>query len=156
VSHPLKPEAGPVTQVRAICLALPEATERIAWGEPTWRVRDKIFAQYDNNHHNAGRIAIWCKSTPEAQDMYVRAGPERYFVPPYVGHKGWIGVRLDVDVDWGAFEEIVTEAWRLTAPKRLLAPFDESRGEATAAGATRPARRRSPAAGSRRRRSPRS
>jgi hypothetical protein len=124
MAHPLKPVAGPVKQVRKICLSLPEATEKIAWGEPTWRVRDKMFGQYDNNHHNGGRIGIWFKSTLEAQEMYVSADPARYYVPPYVGMKGWVGVRLDVDVNWDAFEEIATEAWRLAAPKKLLAQFD--------------------------------
>lgn len=124
MGHPLKPEAGPVERVRAICLALPEATEKVAWGEPTWRVKDKIFGQYDNNHHNAGRVGIWFKSTHEVRDTYVQDDDERYYVPPYVGHRGWIGVRLDVDVDWDRFEEIATMAWRLTAPKKLLAAFD--------------------------------
>jgi hypothetical protein len=124
VSHPVKPEAGPIKRVRKILLALPEATEKLAWGEPTFRVRDKMFGQYDNNHHNAGRVGIWFKSTLEAQEMYVSADPERYYVPPYVGGKGWVGVRLDVDVDWDAFEEIAAEAWRLSAPKKLLATFD--------------------------------
>ena len=90
----------PLSKLRTLCLALPEAAEKIAWGEPTFRVRDKIFAMYDNNHHEAGHIAVWCKAPPGVQEILVNADPKKFFRPPYVGHKGWIGVRLDRHVDW--------------------------------------------------------
>lgn len=108
----------PLGRLRTICLALPEATEKEAWGEPTFRVRDKLFAMYTNNHHGDGRVAVWCKAPPGVQEILVGADPERFFVPPYVGHKGWIGVRLDVKVDWQEVAEIVQDSYRMTAPTR--------------------------------------
>jgi len=112
-------------ELRRICLALPEATEKEAWGEPTFRVRDKIFAMCDNDHHGSGHFAVWCKAAPETQDLLVHADPARFFVPPYVGHKGWIGIRLnDRAVDWAVVTELATDAYRLIAPKRLIAVLD--------------------------------
>lgn len=108
-------------RLRAICLALPETSEKIAWGSPTFRVREKMFGMYLNNHHGDGRVALWCKSTPEVQEALVAADPRRLFVPPYVGHKGWVGVRLDGKVDWDEVADHVREAYRLAAPKRLAA-----------------------------------
>jgi predicted DNA-binding protein (MmcQ/YjbR family) len=105
-------------RLRAVCLALPEATEKIAWGEPTFRVRDKMFAMFTDNHHGDGRVALWCKAPPGAQEILVGAAPKRFFVPPYVGHKGWIGVRLDVDVDWDEVADLVADAHGMTAPKK--------------------------------------
>jgi hypothetical protein len=117
----------PLGKLRALCLALPEATEKEAWGEPTFRVRGKIFAMYDNSHHGADRVAVWCKAPPGVQEILVAADPKRFFVPPYVGHKGWIGVRLDLDVDWEEVEDVLADSYRLTAPKRLLTSFDRGR-----------------------------
>src|SRR3990172_9553602 len=114
-------------RLREICLALPEATEKIAWGEPTFRVRNKIFAQCDNDHHGSGHFAVWCKAEPGAQEILVGADPERFFVPPYVGHKGWIGIRLDVDIDWGVVAGLLEEGYRMTAPKRLTALLEEEK-----------------------------
>lgn len=123
--HPIvrhsPPAAAPLERLRAICLALPEATEKIAWGEPTFRVADKLFAMFTNNHHKDGRIAVWCKNTHQVQDILVGAAPQRFFVPPYVGHKGWIGIDLEADVDWEEVADLIADAYRLTAPKRLLA-----------------------------------
>jgi hypothetical protein len=92
--------SGPLARLRKICLALPEAHEVEAWGEPTFRVRNKLFAMYaaPNNHHGGGRPAVWCKAAPGNQALMVRGEPERYFVPPYVGRAagsayGWIGIR---------------------------------------------------------------
>ena len=107
---------------REICLALPEVTEKVSWGDVlTFRVSDKIFAQYEDNHHGSGRVEMWCKAPPGAQEVLVGAEPERFFVPPYVGHHGWIGVRLDVPVDWGVVAGLVADSYRMTAPKRLAA-----------------------------------
>jgi predicted DNA-binding protein (MmcQ/YjbR family) len=94
----------PVDRLRRICLALPEAVEKEAWGDPTFCVRDKIFAMYKVGD---GRKSVWCKAPPGAQEVLVASDPERFFVPPYVGHNGWIGVRLDVKADWDHVEEIV-------------------------------------------------
>src|SRR5262245_18726747 len=112
---------SPLPRVRKICLALPEATEKIAWGEPTWRVRDKLFVMFANNHHGDGRIAIWCKAAPGAQDDLVAANPKQFFVPPYVGKAGWIGIRLDQGPDWGIVAGLVKDGYLEVAPKRLRA-----------------------------------
>ena len=120
----------PLTRLRKICLALPEAHEVEAWGEPTFRVRNKLFAMYASagNHHGAGRHAVWLKSVKEDQQRMVRAAPDSYFVPPYVGKGGWVGIWLDGDVDWDDVAEFAREAYCLTAPKKLvdaLAPTDD-------------------------------
>ena len=111
----------PLDRLRAICLDLPGATEQETWGDPTFRVRDKIFAMPKRGD---GRLSLWCKAPPGMQEILVAADPDRYFVPPYVGHNGWIGTRLDVDVDWDELADHVTASYRMTAPKRLLALLD--------------------------------
>ncbi len=111
----------PIERLRAICLALPEATEKQAWGDPTFRVRDKIFAM---EKRGDGRISLWCKAPPGSQEILVGADPELFFVPPYVGSKGWIGVRLDRDPDWEEVAEVVKRSYRLIAPKRLAATVE--------------------------------
>jgi len=110
-------------RLRAICLALPEALEVEAWGEPTFRVRNKIFAMYaaDGSHHGSGRAGVWVKANHFTQDQLVRMAPSQYFVPPYVGPKGWVGVRLDDNPDWNAVRDLLRDAYRLTAPRRLAA-----------------------------------
>ncbi|GAB4330916.1 MAG: MmcQ/YjbR family DNA-binding protein [Dehalococcoidia bacterium] len=115
----------PIERVREICLALPEATEKEAWGEATFRVRGKMFAMADVNHHDSGHVAIWCKAPEGAQDILAEADPGRFFVPPYVGKSGWIGIRLDGDgVDWDEVADLLSESYRMTAPKRLLERFE--------------------------------
>ena len=118
---------APLTRVRKLCLALPQAHEVEAWGEPTFRVKNKIFAMYAaaNNHHGDGRCGLWIKATPINQQLLLRADPDRYFSPPYVGPKGWIGIYLDEDPDWAAVVDLVRDAWRLTAPKRLAATLPD-------------------------------
>lgn len=113
-------------RVRRICLALPEATEKQAWGEPTFRVNDKIFAQYEDNHHGSGRIELWCKGPDGLQEFLTKADPQRYFVPKYVGHKGWIGIRMEGAVPWDHVADLVGDSYRMTAPKRLLALLGET------------------------------
>jgi predicted DNA-binding protein (MmcQ/YjbR family) len=108
----------PIDRLRAICLALPEAVEKEAWGDPTFRVRDKIFAM---EKRGDGRSSLWCKAPPGSQMVLVGADPRRFFVPPYVGHKGWVGVRLDGRPDWDEVAELVKRSYRLIAPKRLAA-----------------------------------
>jgi len=135
---PAGPEAGPAAgpgpleRLRGLCLALPEVTERLSHGEPTWFVRGKkTFVTYADRHHD-DRVAFWCAAPPGAQAELVAAAPERYFVPPYVGGRGWLGVRLDVPVDWDELAEVVLDAYREIAPARLVALLDAvlSYGEA--------------------------
>jgi hypothetical protein len=115
---------APLDTLRQICLALPEATERLSHGEPTWFVRGKkTFASYADHHHD-DRLAFWCAAPDGAQEMLVGTHPDRFFVPPYVGHRGWLGVYLDLPVDWDEIEQIVTDAYRMVAPKKLVAELD--------------------------------
>lgn len=115
----------PLNRLRKLCLALPETTERISHGEPTWFVRGKkTFVMYANHHHD-DRLAFWCAAPDGAQQALVAADPQRFFVPPYVGHRGWIGVRLDVPgADWDAIAELVEDAYRVVAPARLVAGLE--------------------------------
>lgn len=112
---------SPTDRLRSICLTLPDAVEKEAWGDPTFRVRDKIFAM---EKRGDGRISVWCKAPPGSQEILVGADPDRFFVPPYVGAKGWIGVRLDRAPDWDEVAAIVRRSYRLIAPKRLAARLD--------------------------------
>lgn len=114
----------PLPRLRELCLALPETTERVSHGEPTWFVRDKkVFVMYADRHHD-DRVGFWCAAPPGEQEAAIAADPERYFRPPYVGGRGWLGVRLDVPLDWDEIAEVVREAYRQIAPKRLAAQLD--------------------------------
>ncbi len=116
----------PLTALRRICLALPETTERLSHGEPTWFVRGKkTFVSYADHHHD-DRVAFWCAAPPGAQRAMVSSDPRRFFVPPYVGGRGWLGVYLDVPVDWDEITEIVEDAYRMVAPKKLVDLLDEA------------------------------
>jgi hypothetical protein len=117
---------APLDRLRALCLALPEAHEVVAWGEPTFRVRNKVFAMYasPDTHHGRGRPGVWCKTTSTNQDLLLRADPVRYFFPPYAGKAGWVGVHLDAGPDWDTLAALLEEGWRMTAPKRLVATLD--------------------------------
>ena len=118
---------SPLARLRRICLALPHAHEVEAWGEPTFRIRNKLFAMYaaPDNHHGGGRPAVWCKAAPGNQALMVGANPERYFVPPYVGPSGWVGVWLDRSPDWTEVKELMLDSYRLVAPKRLASLLEE-------------------------------
>lgn len=108
-------------KLREICLALPETTEKIAWGDPTWRVRGKIFAMQKGNYEG-GRPSVWLKAEDGGQAVLVAAKPERFFVPPYVGNKGWVGIYMDGGrIPWALVGELVQDSYRLLAPKRLAA-----------------------------------
>ena len=115
--------ASLLERVRKICLKLPEAHEVEAWGEPTFRVKNKLFAMYaaPNNHHGGGRPALWIKSTHVNQDLLIRSDFDRFFSPPYVGPGGWVGMYLDKKPDWKILESIVRDAYCLTAPRKLSA-----------------------------------
>lgn len=102
----------PLGRVREICLALPETTERLSHGAPTFFIRGKkTFVMYLDNHHDDGRLALWCAAPEGVQAELVESEPERFFRPPYVGHRGWIGVRLDRDVDWEEVAGIARDAY---------------------------------------------
>jgi hypothetical protein len=119
----------PLEALRRLCLALPETTERPSHGEPTWFVRGKkTFVTYADHHHD-DRLAFWCAAPPGVQEALVASNPEQFFVPPYVGGRGWLGVRLDVPVDWDEIAELVADAYRAVAPKRLLAELDAGQRE---------------------------
>jgi hypothetical protein len=105
--------------VREVCLSFPEAEEVPSRGSPDFRVGGKTFATYVVNHHGDGHIALWMHAPPGAQELYTEAEPEYYFVPPYVGPKGWLGVHLDRGLDWRTIAERVREAYVKVAPQRL-------------------------------------
>lgn len=113
-------------RIRGICLALPGTAEVTNHSRPAFTVRDKTFVMFMDDHHGDGRLAIWCKATPDAQQMLVESDPERFFVPPYVGPRGWVGARLDRKPEWSAITAIIEEAYALSAAKRA------ARGSASA------------------------
>lgn len=117
-----------LARLRGLCLALPEAVEVEAWGDPTWRVNKRIFAMQKGNYAG-GRPSVWLKALPGEQPRLVAAEPARYFVPPYVGHKGWVGAWLDGDTpDWEGLQDLIETSYRLIAPKRLLSALGPGRG----------------------------
>lgn len=117
---------GPLRRLRAICLSLPETSERLSHGEPTWFIRGKkAFVMFADHHHD-DRLAFWCAAPAGAQDVLVAAEPERFFVPPYVGHRGWLGVRLDVPTNWDQIRDLVTDAYRTVAPRSLIGRLDQA------------------------------
>ncbi len=107
-----------IERVRRICLALPETTERLSHGEPTFFVRNKVFVMFANNHHNDGRIAVWLPVPPGFQEGLIETAPHLYFRPPYVGTRGWVGIDLDRVSD-ADLQAAIHTAWELIAPKRL-------------------------------------
>jgi predicted DNA-binding protein (MmcQ/YjbR family) len=125
-------------RLRQICLAFPDAIEK-SEGMPTlehhartarvFRVHSKTFAWYLDNHHGDGRVAVWCKAPPATQEVLVRANPDRFFVPPYVGRRGWIGLRLDGRLDWSEVEALVEDSYLMTAPERRRQPLREQRDQ---------------------------
>ncbi len=122
------PEAA-LAGVRAACLAMPEVTERLSHGAPSWFVRGKkTFVMFHDDHHGDGRLAIWCAAPPGVQAQLVGEEPDRFFVPPYVGHRGWLGVRLDRAVDWAEIGGIVRDAFVTVAPKSLAATVPDHSG----------------------------
>lgn len=107
-----------IKKLDAICMALPDATEQEAWGEPTWRVGGKIFAQLDDHHHGSDHVSVWLPAPEGAQEALIDADPSRFFRPPYVGHKGWIAVVLDTEPDWGMVASLVEQAHGIIVAKR--------------------------------------
>ena len=114
-------QAKVLAKLREICLALPETSERLSHGAPTFFVRAKrAFLMVLTNHHGDGRFAIWCAAPDGMQKMLVEADPERFFVPPYVGHRGWLGVRLDRGIHWDELAGIAEDAYADVAPAKLV------------------------------------
>lgn len=110
-----------LARIRRICLGLPETSERLSHGAPTFFVRAKrAFVMVMSNHHGDGRFALWCAAPDGMQKMLVEADPERFFVPPYVGHRGWLGVRLDGSLHWEELTGIVEDAYAEVAPPKLV------------------------------------
>jgi hypothetical protein len=112
-------------RVREICLAFPEVSERLSHGAPSWFIREKkTLAMFVDDHHGDGILGIWCPAFPGVQEEMVGLEPERFYRPPYVGPSGWLGVRLDRDVDWDEVRGILTDSYRKVAPKTLVKLLD--------------------------------
>jgi hypothetical protein len=111
-----------IERIRKICLSFPEVTERPSHGAPTFFVKKSFLTVWANGHHDHTFPHLWCAAPPGAQEMRIAEDPERIFRPPYVGHRGWIGVRLDGKPDWAQIEELCEDAYRAVAPKTLARP----------------------------------
>ena len=108
----------PLERVREIVAALPETSETISHGAPTWWARKRTFMMFTDNHHGDGRVALWCAATKDEQETLVGSDPDFFFVPPYVGVGGWVGIRLDRGLDWGVIASLVAEGHRLILAKQ--------------------------------------
>ncbi|MFU8871600.1 MmcQ/YjbR family DNA-binding protein [Micromonospora sp. SL4-19] len=124
-------DEGLLDEIRRICTAFPGVTERPSHGTPTWFVNGKAsFVQlWPHGHHRDEFPHLWCAAEPGAQEELVAANPRVFFRPPYVGHRGWIGVRLDQGASWAEVAELCEDAYRAVAPKRLLAELDADLAE---------------------------
>jgi hypothetical protein len=122
-----KAEQQLLKRLRSICMAFPEVSERLSHGEVTWFIRDKrVLASMDDHHHGADHFAVTCPAPPGVQQELIELEPDRFYRPAYVGPSGWIGVRLDRDVDWDEIERIIEDAYRLKAPTTLVKQLDSS------------------------------
>lgn len=118
---------SPLERLRQIIKAWPETNEKISHGAPTWWGGKKTFATLHDDHHGDGRLAVWIKSTHELQADLVEAKPDLFFVPPYVGVSGWVGVRLDrrpTKAHWAMVADLLEQGYRSVAPKRAIAQLD--------------------------------
>ena len=120
----MEPTSDPLERLRKIIEAWPETHEKLSHGAPTWWGGRKTFATFDDHHHGADRVAVWVKSTFLDQELRVETDPEIFFVPPYLGPSGWVGMRLDLDPDWDEVEALLEEGYRMVAPKRALKALD--------------------------------
>jgi hypothetical protein len=122
-----------LARLRTICMAFPEVTERPSHSAPTWFVRDKksFLTLWEHGHHDNEFPHLWCAAPVGVQQELIAEDPARFFKPPYVGHRGWLGVRLDVEVDWAELAEIAEDAYRCVAPAKLITDLaDRSAGPA--------------------------
>jgi hypothetical protein len=125
MTNPLSIAPDRLKRLRQLCLALPEAHEVEAWGDPTWRIGKKIFAMQKGNYEG-GSPSLWLKADVEGQQQLVEAKPKLFFVPPYVGHKGWVGVHMDAKtIPWELLGELIEGSYRLIAPKKLTRELDQ-------------------------------
>jgi hypothetical protein len=106
-----------VERIRAICMALPNVTEKLSWGEPTWR-SGKIFAMLSTYHHGDDHVSVLVPAEPGVAGMLVASNPAQFYVPPYVGGKGWVGIRIDGKPDFDEIAVLIEDAYRLTTPKK--------------------------------------
>lgn len=108
-------------KVREMCMDLPEVNERLSHGAPTFFIRDKkTFVMFHNDHHGDGKLGIWAAAPPGAQEALISSNPSRYYRPAYVGHRGWIGMRLEGKANWDEVEGVIEDAYRAVAPKKLV------------------------------------
>ena len=121
----------PLVRLRSICLDFPEVTERLSHGASTWFVRDKsaFVTLWEDGHHDIEYAHMWCAAPPGAQQELISANPGLFFRPPYVGGRGWLGVRLDRKIDWDEIAALCEDAYRVIAPKRLLQQLGERTAE---------------------------
>ncbi|MEQ8350282.1 MAG: MmcQ/YjbR family DNA-binding protein [Leptospiraceae bacterium] len=120
-NHPL------IVKLHEKCLLFPETYQKEAWGEATYRVnKGTMFAMTDCNHHGSGHIAVWVKAAPLVQPELVERDPNAYFVPPYMGPKGWVGVKLNTRTRWKELERLLQDAYLMSAPIRLRKALEES------------------------------
>ena len=110
-----------LSELREICLRFPESYEQETWDAPTFRVREKIFVKVGGDQRER---TIWCKARPGVQEMLVSADRTRFFIPPYLGGRGWVGIHLHGAVDWGEVADLIEESYRLIAPKQLIKQLD--------------------------------
>lgn len=144
VTSPLmtgKPTDRPwLAPLREVCLALPDVTEEGGVGNPSFKVRNKVFAMQhgadrtDPSRSHGPDPSLWCKTRPGFRDVLLQSRPETFFVPPYVGIHGWVGLWLDDNVDWKEVADLVEDSYRLTASKRQLAQLDATRAAGTSGG----------------------
>ncbi|TAJ19260.1 MAG: MmcQ/YjbR family DNA-binding protein [Dehalococcoidia bacterium] len=125
-----KPPADPFERVRALCLALPEVTERPSHSQPAFFVAGKMFVTFSVNLHGDGEEAIWIKAAPGVQEMLIAEAPEHFYRPPYVGHQGTVAARLNrAGTPWEDIDLLIRDAWMMMAPKRLAATLAPPDGE---------------------------
>lgn len=126
---PPRSTAPPLEAVRRACLTLPDVSERLSHGSPTFFIRGKkTFATFVDDHHGDGNVGIWCAAPAGVQAQLIEQEPDRFFRPPYVGHRGWLGVRLDVDLDEDELGAICEQAYREVAPVTLVRRLDNELG----------------------------
>jgi hypothetical protein len=125
----------PIERLRRLCLSFPGATERLSHGEPTWFVAGKRVFVTTADHHHDDRLALWCAAQPGVQEALAASEPDRFFRPPYVGHRGWLGIYLDVPVSWDEVADLIEDAYRTVAPRRLIARLDAGESSASPADA---------------------
>jgi hypothetical protein len=112
--------------VREVCLSFPETEEVVSHGFPDFRVRGKTFASYAVNHHGDGRVALWLNAPSGSQDHYSKSEPKHFFVPPYVGPRGWLGVHLNKGLSWQRVAALVRQAYEKVAPRALAESIGET------------------------------